>query len=76
MCGGLIEYVLYVCIDWETDGEIERQARARTHTHTHTQVLELDKYNTHALHNRGISFDKLGLYHKALADLTEVEVHT
>ena len=35
------------------------------------QVLELDKHNTHALHNRGISFDKLGLYHKAVEDLTE-----
>jgi len=34
-------------------------------------VLELDKYNTHALHNRGISFDNMGLYHKAVEDLTE-----
>ena len=52
---------------------LNTRARTHTHTHAHTQVLELDKYNTHALHNRGISFDKLGLYHKALADLTEVE---
>ena len=68
----------YTCalIERQTDRDRKAGARAHTHTHTHTQVLELDKYNTHALHNRGISFDKLGLYHKALADLTEVEVHT
>ena len=39
------------------------------------KVLALDKYNTHALHNRGISFDKLGQYQKAVMDLSEVPLY-
>ena len=36
------------------------------------QVIELDPTNTHAYHNRGISYDKIGDYEKAIADFTKV----
>lgn len=34
--------------------------------------LQLDPRNTHAYHNRGISYDKLGMYDEAIKDFTRV----
>lgn len=34
------------------------------------QVIELDPRNSHAYHNRGISYDKLGEFEKAISDFT------
>lgn len=35
-------------------------------------MLEIDAVNIHALHNRGISFERLGHYVQAIADFSEV----
>jgi hypothetical protein len=35
-------------------------------------VLQYDKKNIHALHNRGISFERLAHYDKAIKDFTDV----
>lgn len=35
------------------------------------QVIELDPRNSHAYHNRGISYDKLGRYEAAIVDFTK-----
>ena len=34
--------------------------------------MEIDAVNIHALHNRGISFERLGHYVQAIADFSEV----
>ena len=38
----------------------------------YNRVIDLDPCNTHAFHNRGISYDKLTLYDKAIQDFTRV----
>ena len=38
----------------------------------YTRVIELDPTNSHAYHNRGISYDKIGDFEKAIADFTKV----
>jgi tetratricopeptide (TPR) repeat protein len=35
-------------------------------------VLQVDTSNIHALHNRGISYERLSLYEKAILDFSEV----
>jgi tetratricopeptide (TPR) repeat protein len=37
------------------------------------QVIELDPSNSHAYHNRGISYDKLGEFELAIADFSKGE---
>lgn len=36
------------------------------------QVISLDPCNAHAYHNRGISYDKIGQYEKAIQDFQKV----
>lgn len=38
------------------------------------QVIELDPRNSHAYHNRGISYDKMGRFDAAIADFTQGKV--
>lgn len=38
----------------------------------YTRVIELDSNNAHAYHNRGISYDKIGDFEKAITDFTKV----
>ncbi len=38
----------------------------------YSQVLNIDSQNIHALHNRGISFERLAQYEDAIADFSEV----
>ena len=38
----------------------------------YTVVLKQDKKNIHALHNRGISYERLGKYKEAVRDFTNV----
>ena len=35
------------------------------------QVIEIDPSNSHAYHNRGISYDKLGRFELAIADFSK-----
>lgn len=35
-------------------------------------MLQIDTANIHALHNRGISYERLGHYEKAILDFSEV----
>ena len=39
----------------------------------HSQVIEIDPSNSHAYHNRGISYDKLGQFERAIADFSKGE---
>ena len=41
----------------------------------YTSVIEMDPTNTHAHHNRGISFDKNGNFQAAITDFTKVLEH-
>ena len=40
----------------------------------YSRVIELDPTNSHAYHNRGISYDKIGLVDLAIADFTKVRI--
>jgi hypothetical protein len=40
------------------------------------QVIELDPRNSHAYHNRGISYDKMGRFDAAIADFTKGGMRT
>jgi tetratricopeptide (TPR) repeat protein len=49
--------------------KLERYAEA---VEDYTMVLRYDPRSVHAYHNRGISYDKLGLIDLAIADFTKV----
>ena len=38
----------------------------------YTKVLSIDPNNTHALHNRGICYERIGLYRNAIEDMIEL----
>ena len=40
----------------------------------YNRVLAMDKTNAHALHNRGISFDKINKYDSAVSQQCEPEL--
>lgn len=38
----------------------------------YSEVLKIDPYNTHALHNKGISFERLGEFQEAIRCFSHV----